>query len=314
MNSRELSETVFTLYENERFSDALALVEQAGDDLPDRAEVIAFWRACLSCKLGEVDRALEILQRAIDDGLWWDIERFRRDPDLEPLRSLPAFAEIVAESERRFAAARAAARTSLDVYRPSTDDETPPLVFALSWRARHLGDFTDWWKPVVEQGAILAVPRSSQINGMHSFGWDDREIALRDIRACVEMVESERFGRDRVVLAGASQGGELAIRLALGGEIILSRGFIVVVPAIRNIEPYVELTAGARDRGVRGWIVTGELDPGRDAAIELAQFLNANGIPCNIDVIPGIEHDFPPDFETRLPSVLSQLLSTRRQT
>ncbi len=73
---------------------------------------------------------------------------------------------------------------------------------------------------------------------------------------------SYRIDPNRVILAGASQGGTLAIKLSLQGKPFLSRGFIAVILAIRGVEALVssaDLNLAA-EHGLRGWILIDELD------------------------------------------------------
>lgn len=61
------------------------------------AEAACFYNlACSWSLLGEVDKALAALRRAIDLG-WGDMDFARGDPDLENLRADPRFEELVRE-------------------------------------------------------------------------------------------------------------------------------------------------------------------------------------------------------------------------
>jgi cephalosporin-C deacetylase-like acetyl esterase len=83
-----------------------------------------------------------------------------------------------------------------------------------------------------------------------------------------QLQEARVFDPDRVIVAGASQGGGLAITLALNGEVLPSGRFIAVVPFIQDAQDTTTLRhadiatlALAIDRGVareaRGWVLTG---------------------------------------------------------
>ena len=66
---------------------------------PENAEV-AYCAACLYSLLGDTTLALEWLQTAVDRGyleLWWA----KVDPDLDPLRELPRFKEIMDAWDKR---------------------------------------------------------------------------------------------------------------------------------------------------------------------------------------------------------------------
>jgi predicted esterase len=311
MNVRDFSEMLFQLHEQGRYADALAFVDLEGGAFPQRAGMLVRWRASLLCRIGRSAEAIRELQVGVGAGFWWEPWRLTNDPDLEPIRGLPEFAEILRESEERFHAARRAATPGVRVFRPDVEPiKVPPLVIALSWRGRALDDFADWWKPVTELGAVLAVPRSSQLTGMNAFGWDDLQLAEAEIEACFASLRAnERFDPERIVLTGASQGAALAIRLSLAGAIVPACGFIAVVPGFTDTQPFHDLADAGSVRRIRGRIVAGELDLGRDLAIELYHGLRERGADCRIDVVAGLEHDFPPDFESRLPDLLSSVLA-----
>ncbi len=111
-----------------------------------------------------------------------------------------------------------------------------------------------------------------------------------------------------MILAGASQGGRIAIELALKSDLLPCRGFIAVVPAIREPEELAVRGKGAGKRGLRGWILTGEHDYFRPGAERLCELLQKKGTPCNLAVIPRLGHDFPDDFGTRLTAAVRFVL------
>ncbi len=234
----------------------------------------------------------------------------RRDPDLEPIRGDSRFAAIVEACDHHLSEARATAAPELQVYPPDQPSPAASLLIALHWRLRRLADFTPWWLSARHQDVLVAIPRSSQQVGMHAFGWDDRERATRELAETYERLRAtEQFDPGRVILAWTSQGGALALDIVLSGTPVPARGFIVLVPAIHDLDALLSDVESAAERGVRGWVITGERDYGRDKAISLGERLNYLGIPCHVDVVPGLGHDFPSDFKPRVPSAMTYVLA-----
>ncbi|HBK59783.1 MAG TPA: hypothetical protein DDZ84_03185, partial [Firmicutes bacterium] len=99
------------------------------------------------------------------------------------------------------------------------------------------------------------------------------------------------------VLAGASQGGRLAITMSLAAP---TRGFIAVVPAVRNTEVFGDSIKFAAERGAKGYIITGDRDHFLAGAVDLQRFLDSGGVPCRVEVVAGMPHTFPEDFPERL--------------
>lgn len=302
------ADQVFAAHERGDFQEGLQAVRAAADRFPDRAESLAYWEACFLARLGRPDEALATLRHALVRGLWWDPAMLERDPDLDPVRRLPAFGQVVAECERRLAEARAETTADLRIIELERTERAPPLVIALHWRGRSSDDFAEQFEPVVRLGAVLALPRSSQRIGPDAFAWDDRETAERELRAAFDTItRTVRFDPVQIILAGASQGGSLAISLALRGDLIPARGFLAVVPAVGKVDGFQHLLEPAARRGVRGWLLTGERDPGRANIERFHERCRAAGLPCHLTVVPGLEHDFPLDFADRLPAALAYL-------
>jgi predicted esterase len=312
---RTLVDRVFGHHQRGEYHAALQLVQSATPHFPDHADRLHYWQACLACRLGQLEQSLATLEAALAQGLWWAPEMLRHDPDLAPLQDHPAFRTIVLACTEHLRAAQAGAVVTVDVHRPERPRASSPLLIALHWRLRDPAEFAARWLPAVQYGVTVAVPRSTQQLGMRAFGWDDSVRAVRDVATAYALVqETETLTPTAVILAGASQGATLAARLALQGQDVSGTGFIAVVPAITHPADLPEEFAAARERGVRGWILTGEYDAGRAAAEAFHARLTAGGVPCHLEVVAGLGHDFPQDFVTRLPAALAFVLDAEPAT
>src|SRR5262249_35751557 len=152
------------------------------------------------------------------------------------------------------------------------------------------------WRPVVAHGWLLAAPLSSQIGATDTYGWFDEDVALREIaKQCAALHERFAIAEGRVILAGFSMGGELALRLARQ-RIIPARGFLLLGPGGPMTDGASEawlplITVGAA-AGLRGAILLGEEDANvsQDEVRALADLLNAHGVPCALETLPGLGH------------------------
>jgi len=84
--------------ERGEYAAAAALLERLLEERPRDAAML-YRAACVSCRLGERDRAASYLLRAVKAG-WRRFDRMKRDPDLEPLRDHPTY-EAILEAEER---------------------------------------------------------------------------------------------------------------------------------------------------------------------------------------------------------------------
>lgn len=303
----ELQGRIFDLYRDGAHGDALDLVLESRSAFPERLGRLSFWAACLRSRLGQPDEAMDALRRAVQEG-FWHAEMFGTDPDLEPLRAREDFHAVLVECERQREAAQATARPKLLVeVSPDYDpNEEYPLLLALHGRGGSAEDSVHHWIGALSLGLIVALPQSSLVMGAESFSWDDTERARTEIRVHYDTLLREYpVDARNVILAGYSQGGTLALSLALEGETIPARSFIVVAPSPlpqgEGLEADIERAAR---RGMRGLILTGERDPARKSTEGLHLMLRERGLRCDLWVEPGRGHEFPPNFDSKLTTAI----------
>lgn len=297
---------VIELHGEGRYREALAVAEEARWRFPEKEAETSYWIACLKCLLGEVEEALCSLQGALEKGHWWGERWLLGDPDLALIQDRPEFRRIVEACRKCWEAAQAKAKPELLVLPPRENAGKMPLLIALHWFGGTAEEFVPYWEGAWEAGFLVAVPQSSQVVSEDGYGWNDQGLATLEIALHWEKLRREYgIDPDRVVIAGASQGGRLAIELALAGELILARGFIAVVPAIREPEELAARAERAAERGLRGWILIGEHDHFRPQVEEFCTLACRAGLSCELEVVLGLSHDFPEDFPQRLQQALS---------
>ncbi len=303
----ELQTQMFDLYFAHDLAGALEAAESTSRLHPDRTTKTAYWKACILSLMGRPEEAVSALAQGLADGAWWAPAMLSQDPDLKAARTLLQIAKVLAESDRRWRAAQAQAE--LEVFtlgprgRPAApaghDGAAPPLMLALHWHNGSGPEFIERFRPAADDlGFLLASAQSSQMCAKDEYCWDDPAAGEAEVAgALASLRASHRFDADRVVLAGASQGGRLAITMSLA---VPTRGFIAVVPAVRSIEAFAPHLKSAVESGVKGYIITGERDHFLAGAEGLQRFLDSNGVPCRMEVVAGMPHTFPKDFPERL--------------
>ena len=142
------------------------------------------------------------------------------------------------------------------------------------------------------------------------FCWDDPEKGRQEVaQAFSRITKTHRVDTSRALLGGFSQGGALAISMALEGKPVSVKGFVGIAPAFQNLKPLIPLIGGAVKRGVKGYLITGDRDPGRRQVEQLYCEFEAKDLPCKLEVRPNLGHDYPRDFAAMLPGVVQFLLS-----
>ena len=315
---------IFDLYNDRKYREALAVAFQAKEKFPERRAKTSYWIGCLQSRLGESEEALQTLEKASKEGIWWPDQALLMEPDLESLQSRPEFKAIVAESQRIKQRALSKAKPGVMVLTPRnfSPEERHSLVIALTPRVGHPGDFAEHWISARNRGFLLAVPHSSQPISSEEFCWDDPERSEHDVAWAYEQVR-DKYNIDpaKVIVAGFSQGAALSMYLTLN-RTFPCRGFIAV--AMSDWVAPEDKAASQRDhpseafasfiragdvRGLKGVVIMGEKDAFLPKIKMLLEGMIERGFNCKIDVVQNLGHEFPPDFERRLESATNFLLS-----
>ncbi len=175
------------------------------------------------------------------------------------------------------------------------------LLIGLHMYSHSAAESAPHWRSASEIGLVVAVPQSTQVDGDGEPAWTDPVITAKDVRlAREEAIDRFPEAAAVTVIGGASQGGSRAAAIALTGEPFPCRGLVAVVSAYPDL---VDVPAAARDaaaRGLRAYLLTGDHDSTRDQVQHLNTDLTAGGVPTELDVLPGLGHEFPDDFPERL--------------
>jgi len=305
MNERAFSQTrrrVLKAHQEGDYTSALRIAEEAAIELPDRADQTTYWAACLHALLGDRERALRDLEEGFERGSWWAPELLDADPDLADLRGDARFRAIVSGSERMRASVAEGLPTD-PLLRPPVEPPADSVVVLFHGRGEFAEDIGDQW--AAARRAFIVVPRSTQPLGMSAASWDDSQRAEADIQRAVEVASSRvALARLPLLTAGYSQGAAMAIVLAATRRLPGVVGFIAVTPAagwaLQLLEPG-ELHA----QDIRGHLITGSLDPRRGDCQRLAKRLRESGAEVRLDVVDGLDHEYPPDFADRLPEAMA---------
>ena len=306
-----LSDRVYALYAEGRYGAALELLRDQGPAFPEWSATTAFWTACLEAMDGDQDAALLTLRHSLEEGHWWSPVTLEWDPDLDPIRSRPEFRAIVEEADRRSREATSGQQPVLEILGP--DAPTGAVLIALHGGGGNASEFTPHWRAACDVGVTVAVPQSpirSTSDSPDRFAWpepgveDEVAATLDRVRAAVDV------DPNRIALAGYSQGGRLAISMALRGEPVSIRGALTIAAGIRDGESMAGLISSAAARGVRLWSLTGDHDFARPALEDLHTRAEQDGLQTRLTVVHGLGHAFPDDFSSRLASAIEFILAS----
>jgi predicted esterase len=305
---------VFRRYTLQDWQGALRLLEseRMRFTTPPEAARIIYWRACFLCLLRRPNDALKAFQAGLAQGYWWDELLLRHDSDLRSLQNNPAYESLIEECKRRNAQADAQPAKDpvrLVVEPPATARRPYPLLLALHGYSNNAIETLPHWAAMAEQGWFVAALQSSQVAGMDGFHWLDETRAISDVRAHLQaLVQLYLVDQARLVIGGFSNGGRTALMLALRGiiraKLAISVGSGLRAETLTMIDwdhlrrhnpPRLKLIAGEHDKAVRP-----------EMAGQAEHFKRA-GLDVSLDIVPGLEHEMPADFSSRLAQMLASL-------
>jgi pimeloyl-ACP methyl ester carboxylesterase len=279
-------------------------------EYPEQLSRLAFWAACLECRLQRPEDALDRLRVLITGGGWVNPDRLRHDEDLALLRARQEWVGLIAVCEQRRADEQARIQPRLQALPPGSPvGSLPPLVVALHMRSGNIDETRANWLSVTELGFTLAMPQGTELVGPGEFGWTDETVGQVG-QQLAELRETHSFDAGRVVFAGASQGAARAVEMAVSGQPLPSKGFIAIVgaPELESLQPWI---GRARNAGVRGVFITGERDSALARVRAAHRLLERSGLDVRLEVVPGLGHQYPAELSGLLPRALKFLLGQR---
>lgn len=295
----ELQKELFSLFEKENMEEALSLIHNIKTLFPERLDKIYFWEACALSVQGKKEEAVTALQTGLKQGIWWNPYILMADPDLKNLQTYEGFKKTVEKCEEIFNKVKKSTANELFVF-GNKDSEFG--LFSMHARGTNVKDFAPHWlHEDREDTYFFGFPQSSQIFGYNAYCWDDQEISRKEIEHAYKEFQGISHTSSNII-AGASQGGKLAIELSLDKTLPGIKGFLAVMPAIKDVAVMATLLEENDYFDLKGCMIIGDQDPFYKNTLELMQLFKTRHVDCKLIVIEGLGHFFPQDF----PELLSE--------
>jgi predicted esterase len=264
--------------------------------------------ACVFALSGDDDAALEWLERAAGNG-FSRVDLLATDPDLDAVRDSDRFGRLVVAIQRNSDAVQAEIRRRfratppLMYLPPGHDPSVPaPVLIALHGLGdRADGTPTQWRRYAAKRGVMLVLPQGVRPAGP-GYSWHSVDEADTILALTIDWLEERAtVDKDRVVLAGFSQGGFIAMALAtrhpelFAGVIPVAGGYI---PEVDSPQP-----APGDDAPSYYFMVGSEDDAAPQCRLAAADFAAA-GYDVELRVLPGVGHVFPRETSRELRKAL----------
>ncbi len=298
------------LYEQQKYAEGAALLERVLDRFPDQVLANTYNLAIMRALAGDPGGGVEALEEGLRRGVFYGIWDFDGEI-LAPLKTHARFADFWQRNLARLEAAQSQATMQMELVLPEGYDaaQAYPLFVALHGGGESLAAFKpNWESPRLRAEFITLYVQSSQVANMRGFHWQEEALTRRDLTAAyAQAVAQHRIDSDRVLVGGFSSGGYAAL-LASFHEILPVRGFVALCPPVPDSITDAEIGAAAA-RGLRGSLLTTELDQRLAAQRELADRWAALGLAGEFVVSPNTGHWYPDDFPAQLDLAIDRILT-----
>lgn len=277
----------------------------------NRAQIYNF-QYTLACKLGNIEKGMELLKEAVyEKGYWYASDYLQEDDDLQELRSLEEFNNILKICKKREKEAKANVDPELEIYFPIeySDDKTP-LFISVHGNQENINIVKNYWGDVTQYNYILALPQSSQIEFSDAYDWNDLDKGASEIKEHYNNIKGNYLIDKEDIIMGGFSAGVRVILETIKKRYIEPQGLILMAPWIPEIEKRIEIFDLIKELNTKLYILCGDND--KDCFEDcnmLVQKLEKYNIPYKYDVIENLDHDYPMDFKQKLKTAIDYIRS-----
>ena len=306
---QEMREYMGKLFEQKKYQEAADLLESVLDRFPEHIHANTWNLAFMYAQLKEYDKGIKALQYALDHGVFFGKYDFGQE-FWAPLKELESFKKIMTQNAIIVQEAQKQAKSELEVLLPDnfSTEKSYPLFIALHGGGGNIAGFkNNWISPQMKSEFITAYVQSSQLIAMDGYNWtEDIELSKKEIAdAYYQVLEKYSVDKDEVIIGGFSSGGVAALEVILSNTLPLA-GFIALCPA--KPESFsAEKVLAAKKRGIRGTLLTTEMDPRLPDQKEMAEVFKTVDIPHQFIVTPNIGHWFPEDLQNKIDEAIEHI-------
>ncbi len=306
---QEMRAHIGKLYQEKKFAEVAEILERALTRFPDHFHANSFNLALMYMHLEEADKALKVLEYDLDRGGWYGKYDFMNEIWI-PLKELEGFKSFEKKNEAIRQEAQEAAEPKLEVFTPENYDKGKkyPLFIALHGGGENIEGFKPLWtSDLLKSEFIVAYPQSSQMITMNGYNWtEDIELSKKEIKeAYAKVIQKYPVDTSQVIVGGFSSGGVASLEVVLDNTIPVI-GFVVLCPA-KPDDFIADKVRGAKERGIRGTLITTEMDNRLPEQKEMAGIMKEQGLPHEFIVTPNIGHWYPENLAEMIDTAITHI-------
>ncbi|MBJ7993076.1 alpha/beta hydrolase [Bacillus mycoides] len=298
-----LNETLHCYANKGSFEAYSYIMNNAKDVMGNEAQIYNF-KYALASAAGLEEEALHLMKKAIiENGFWYGSEYLISDDDLKPLHKFEEFHRMVQLCKEREELAKKSEQADVK-YKYSKQTEN--LLITLHGDQENIQIIEPYWNSVIEQGFMLALPQSSQIQFSDGYVWDNIERGREELKGHYNKIKvNKTFGN--IIIGGFSAGARVALHSMLQGEIEVN-GFIFVAPWLPEMEEWEEMIGILHDKSIKGYIICGDQDEDCfEGTQQFVTLLKDKNIEHKYKVVPNLNHDYPHNFDELLKEAIEYI-------
>ena len=303
-----LVEKVERLRHQSQSRAAIAILEKARQEYPDREFEIDQELALSHAQLGEYEKSMEIWRKGHAKGLFYGL--IPVFDWLNPFRELPRFQSLVDRDRDLREDATRVAKMRYETILPAGygGARKYPLFMVLHAGADSIEGAKRYWKSrVLARDYVVAFLQSFRHVGSRTYTWQaqDREARVGIRTLYDEIRQGVQVDTGRVLIGGMSAGGMMSLDVVFHNVIPVT-GFVVICPVVPS-DFEADMADEIRKRGAGGIVITGEKDGGLSGQKEMIAAFAKAGVRHRLTVIPAMGHEMPDDLGDRLDVALGEL-------
>ncbi|MBK5425076.1 alpha/beta hydrolase [Bacillus mycoides] len=298
-----LNETLHCYANKGSFEAYSYIMNNAKDVIGNEAQIYNF-KYALASAAGLEEEALHLMKKAIiENGFWYGSEYLISDDDLKPLHKFEEFHRMVQLCKEREELAKKSEQADVK-YKYSKQTEN--LLITLHGDQENIQIIEPYWNSVMEQGFMLALPQSSQIQFSDGYVWDNIERGREELKGHYNKIKVNK-PFENIIIGGFSAGARVALHSMLQGEIEVN-GFIFVAPWLPEMEEWEEMIGILHDKSIKGYIICGDQDEDCfEGTQQFVTLLKDKNIEHKYKVVPNLNHDYPHNFDELLKEAIEYI-------